>query len=164
MERWIQLLPECYADTLLIDILGYKNPNHQPSISEVANAMSHRGYKNQLAIGVIDKDKNMPAYFADFEVLKRTESLELKKHPQKKHYTIILCPAFEVFIQTAAEEVKIDLAKFGFGNLKYFKSVCKSIHAAKNQNLKQLLNTINQKQAPSTEQIKNWINEIIENK
>lgn len=164
MERWIQLLPECYADTLLIEILGYKNPIHQPSISEVANAMAHKGYKNQLAIGVIDKDRNMPAYFADFEVLKTAKSLELKKHSPKKHYTIILCPAFEVFIKTAAEEVEVDLAKFGFGNLKYFKSICKSIHAARNQELKQLLNTINQKQAPSVEQIKIWINEIIENK
>jgi len=160
MERWIQLLPECYADTLLIEMLGFTYPNHQNSINEVANVMLHKGYKNQLAIGIIDEDKRQPKYFSEFETIASTERLALKKHPDKRHFLIILSPAFEKFITFAAEAVEVSLEDYGFGKEKYFKSVCKSQQVASNQEIKQLLNTINQKESPLTEQIKTWIEKI----
>lgn len=161
MDRCPQILPECYADTLLIEILCRKIPNHQLSIGEVANAMLHKSYKNQLAIGVIDADKKKPAYFLEFNMIESFDNIELKQHPDKKHYAIIIAPAFELFVKNAADEVEVDLATFGFKDMKQFRNICKNINVGKNQQIKQLLNTINQKQAPSTEQIKTWINNIL---
>jgi len=160
MERWIQLLPECYADTLLVEMLGFKYPNHRSSINEVANAMLHKGYKNQLAIGIIDEDKRQPKYFSEFETIDSSDRLTLKKHPDKHHFLIILSPAFEKFIAFAAEAVEVSLEDYGFDREKYFKSICKSQQVASNQDVKQLLNTINQKESPPTEQIKTWIEKI----
>ena len=160
MERWIQLLPECYADTLLVEMLGFKYPNHRSSINEVANAMLHKGYKNQLAIGIIDEDKRQPKYFSEFETIDSSDRLTLKKHPDKHHFLIILSPAFEKFIAFAAEAVEVSLEDYGFDREKYFKSICKSQQVASNQDVKQLLNTINQKESPPTEQLKIWIEKI----
>lgn len=51
-------MPECYADTLLIETLvpckrGY---NHKKSCNEVAKGMQSV-FKDKFALGIIDKDK-----------------------------------------------------------------------------------------------------------
>ena len=73
-----RIIPECYADTLLIKSVGYQLPNHQHSIGEVANLMV-KNYKNKKVIGVIDNDKTKPSYFKDFEEIKKAHNLILKK-------------------------------------------------------------------------------------
>lgn len=163
MSSCLQLLPECEGNTLLIEMLGYKNPNHSSNIGTVANKMKEE-FEKRTAIGIIDKDKKIPKYFSEFTLIETFDYLELKKHPEKEHYAIFLVPAFEDFILNIADEVGVSITNYKFSSEKYFRRECKRQNTRSNQNLKNFLGTIiNVKQAPSTEQIKTWINEILPN-
>ena len=61
----LNLIPECYGDTLLVEILGFKRPNHQTSgIGQVIKVMKEK-YSNRLAIGIIDADKKITHCHSD---------------------------------------------------------------------------------------------------
>ena len=162
MDSWLQLLSECEANTLLVEMLGYKNPNHSSNIGTVANKMQEN-FKNRTAIGIIDNDKSsMPSYFQKFNLIETFDYIKLKKHPEKDDYAIFLVPAFEDFILSVADDVGVSIITYQFNNEKYFRDQCKKQNTRSNQNLKNFLGTIiNVKQAPSTEQIKTWINQIL---
>ncbi len=162
MSSCLQLLPECEGNTLLIEMLGYKNPNHSSNIGAVANKMQ-KDFKNRTAIGIIDKDKSsVPSYFKEFTIIDSFDYLELKKHAEREHYAILLIPAFEDFILKIADDVGVSFTTYKFNTEKYFREQCKKQNTRSNQNLKNFLGTIiNQKQAPSTEQVKAWINDIL---
>jgi len=137
------ILPECHADTLLIDLIGFKKPNHQPNIGDVINTMKSR-FANKLAIGFIDDDKTKPKYVEEFEEDQSENNLKLLKHRDRKHYLIIVQPAFEEWVFSAAENLDINPSKYKIRNLKYFKKIAKNMHVHKNENVKQLLNAIKQ--------------------
>ncbi len=161
MDSWLQLLPECEGNTLLIEMLGYKNPNHTSNIGQVAKKLQDN-FTNRTAIGIIDKDKSsIPSYFRAFDLIDSFDYLEFKKHPEKSHYIIMLIPAFEDFILQVADDIDVSIKNYKFNTEKYFREQCKKQNTRSNQNLKNFLNTINQKRAPSTEKIKAWISEIL---
>ncbi len=157
-ERHPNILPECYADTLLVHLLGFKYPNHCPSIGAVANTMK----KQSLAIGVIDRDKRQPKYFSEFDLLEEKHDLQLKKHPNKRHYLIVVSPAFEKWIFKAADSVDVKPEKYGFKTWKRFKNISKSRTVDRNQDFKQFINAIKQKKSPPTEQMIEWIQDILD--
>ena len=139
------VIPECHADTLLIRLMGFDRPTHEDSIGAVANAMKD-GYKNRVAVGVIDDDKgNIPKYFDDFEIEKRTDNFIFKYLPEGKRYLVITTPAFESCIFNIAEQLRVNPANYGFKSLKQFKNATKDENVHKNQNVKQFLNTLIQK-------------------
>ena len=83
----LNIIPECYVDTKVAEILGEssKKYNHQHGCGAVANELRKR---ENIALGIIDEDagKGPPAsYFSEFEVVKQENNLILKKHKQKKH-------------------------------------------------------------------------------
>lgn len=160
MNRAYNVLPECHADTLLIDLIGFKNPNHQPSIGAVANTMKDKMEK-QLAIGVVDDDKRTPKYFEKFEIVESKDGLIRKKHPDNKHHIIVLQPAFEDWIFNAADDLGIDPKKYGISNKKYFRKITKDQNVHKNDNVKQFLNAIKQKKGSPMNTLKKWIDEIL---
>lgn len=160
MDREPRILPECYADTLLIRIALAVKANHQSNISNVAKALK-TNYKNRLAIGIVDNDKTQSAYFKEFDKIKEKDGLILKKHPNKKHYLIYLNPAFEQWVFDAAEVLGVEPAKYKIRNIKYFKKVSKDINVENNQQVKNFLNTIKQKKNSPVTTLVNWINAIL---
>lgn len=156
-----RILPECHADTLLIAIAGFK-ANHQPNINEVAKSMA-MNFKGSLAIGVVDDDNRIPDYFKAFVLLSTTDGFILKKHPERKHYLIVLSPAFEKWIFNAASSCDIDPAKYGFRDIQFFKECAKSRKVAENQDMKNFLNAIKQKSGNPITQISQWIESTLAN-
>jgi hypothetical protein len=79
-------MPECYADTLLIEILvpskgGY---NHKFGCFNVEAEMKSGKLKDQFAVGIIDKDKSQIEYLAEFDEIDKVEgSLILWRHDNK---------------------------------------------------------------------------------
>ncbi len=59
MERINCIIPECYADTNLINLLIGKDCNHQKGCPNVCKTMAHK-FNNEFAVGIIDKDKHEP--------------------------------------------------------------------------------------------------------
>lgn len=150
------ILPECYADTLLIEVLGFEKPNHQLGIGQVKNALD-KSFKNSKAVGIIDNDKKKPTDFAEFIMDVETAGIQRRFKENTRHTLLVINPAFENWIFENAEAVKVDPSKYGFRTQKYFRDICKNENASENQQLKQFLNTLKQKKAPGFIQLKTWI-------
>ena len=103
------IMPECFADTLLIETLvppktGY---NHKHSCLKVEAAMKN---SNSFAVGIIDKDKKAIRYLEQFEVIDEIEnSLLLWKHKSKLQFIIQICPALEKWILNICESENIPM-------------------------------------------------------
>lgn len=96
-------MPECYADTLMIETLipPLIRFNHKHSCSQVENEMVKGKLKDKFALGIIDKDKKSIRYLNEFEEIDRVEdSLILWRHKSQEihHFIIQLQPALEKWI------------------------------------------------------------------
>lgn len=156
MNYHFEIAPECYADTLLVEILGFYRPNHQLGISKVFDALGKR-LKNRLAVGVIDDDKRKPRDLDKFEEVDKRDGIRRLK--RGNHTVLIICPGFEAWVFKNAEAVDIKPAKYGFQNLSEFRKACKRIDVSENEKVKQFLNTLRQKKAPGFELLSQWIRE-----
>jgi len=142
------ILPECYADTLLVEVLGFKKANHQFSIGQVFKIMEDK-MATRLAVGVTDKDKKITAkYYAAFQEQTMEHGVRILKIPDKKHYLIEHIP-LEKFLFQAAENVDVDPARYGFSSIRALSKITKSHKIDKNQQFRQFLNTLLQKETPS---------------
>jgi hypothetical protein len=149
-----QIIPECYADTLLVEMLGFDRPNHQLGIGKVIG-MFEKGLKNRIAVGIIDDDKVKPKDFDKFQV--EAERDGIKRLIKDKHSILVIKPVFEDWVFENAAAVEVEPSKFGFHSRKQFREACKKMDAKKNPQLRQFLNTLKQKQAPGFTQLKTWI-------
>lgn len=109
------IIPECYIDTNLIDVLlqnaEKKGVNHGKGNSSVATKMKNI-FPDEFAVGIIDKDEKDIDYLKDeFEIVndKIATYAILFKHKTRHHYIIQLCPVSETWICNVCKEVKIDL-------------------------------------------------------
>jgi hypothetical protein len=159
----LNILPECYADTQMINTLGFKKVNHCDSIGEVANTMI-KNYKNKLAIGIIDRDKPgwVPSYFNDFQVYKTIGNIEIKKLVDTKHYIVVVAPALESYLLDLASSLDIPIDKYGFKDLNSLKRITKSKKLPKNEKFKSFLNSLSQKNGSPLKQLKLELNKLID--
>ncbi|MEO1260948.1 MAG: hypothetical protein AAFZ15_19265 [Bacteroidota bacterium] len=162
MSKGLQILPECDGDTTLIEILEYKKPDHQPSISKVLSTLNEEKRKNITLIGVIDDDKRKPQLFSEYNTIEETKNLIKRKHPERNHYLFVLKPALEQFLFDAADQANVDPGKYGFKNLDRLKKICKTKAVRKDQNFKQFVNSLKQKKADScVKKLRAWLIEIL---
>ena len=112
MQRENIVVPECYVDTNLMNVLLNKSCNHQKGCATVCKTLDVR-LSDQFAIAVIDKDKKEPKAVEQFEQIGESEHLIVSKHQTRPHYLIQIKPAIEVFIIDAAEELNVNLSDFG---------------------------------------------------
>lgn len=156
------IIPECYADTLLIETLvpTKKGYNHQHNCFKVEATM--KGLSG-FAVGIIDKDKKQIRYLEHFEIIDEVNgegALILWRHKEKwKHHFIVqICPALEQWIKEVCEQEKIDLSGFGENILEGIKYFTKSISRLNNQKLQLLLNQVNSRNENiSVRKLKGWV-------
>lgn len=162
MSNADRVLPECYGDTALIEMLGYKSPNHQLSgIGQVLKVMEEK-LKKQKVVGIIDDDKKKTShYYKFFQKEDAKNGLIKLKHSERNHYLIVVQPAFDMFVWNAALEKEIDPSRFGFRTFEIFKKASKKQGVGRNQRFKDFLNTIKQKRAPAFETLRIWIEDIV---
>lgn len=157
-------MPECYADTLLIETLvptvrGY---NHKHSCFKVESGMKSL---DGFALGIIDNDKNQIGYLKEFEIIDEiVGSLLLLKHRQKHQYIIQICPALERWILNVCEHENIDLTIFGLVNdLEDLKGYTKRLVSLKNEKLRSLFTQIGSKDKNvSVRKLKVWVKHLKE--
>lgn len=157
MSYW-NVLPECYADTLLAEMLLDGEVNHQLSIGQVANVME-RQFKSRKAVGIIDDDKVKPKSFQTFQLIDNQYSI--KKLEYNKHLLLVISPAFETWIYDNCGQVNIDPVQYGFNNINQFKKAAKHQLVHRNQQVKALFNTLIQKKAPGLMQLRTWMEEVL---
>lgn len=157
MIKYPNLVPECNVETLFVEALGYKKPNHAPSITKVSSILEQkRG--NEKVIGFIDDDKKKPAYLKKFKVIKTFGGVTLCKHPQKEQYLVIAKPAMDKLIFDMCPDIVLSSLKLP-REFEQFKAMTKKEAIRNNPKFKNLLNTIVQK-SPEINAIKNFISSL----
>ena len=112
MQRENIVVPECYVDTNLMNVLVGKACNHKKGCTNVCKVLDEK-LTDQFAIAVIDRDKKEPASVQNYELIAANRFIMVSKHRQRPHYLIHICPAIEEFILAAANELNVNLADFG---------------------------------------------------
>jgi len=158
MSRHYQVVPECYADTLLVEILGIEKPNHalNSNISYVLKRVKE-SRPDQKVVGIIDSDrgKSEKSLLDGFKLVE--EQHGLKKYVRGKHTILVVCPAFEGWIFKVAADENVEPAKYGFDKQKKFAQECKRQDVKRNDRVKNFLGLLKQKQCPGFIQLKTWI-------
>ena len=154
------IIPECFADTLLIETLvpTQKGYNHQRSCFKVEATM--KGIDG-FAVGIIDKDKKQIKYLEKFEIIDEVAGdLILWRHSDKRiqHWIIQICPALEKLLLKICESEGIDTSDFGDDAFEGIKHHTKSTSRLNNPKLAALFNEINRKNENVTvRKMKGWI-------
>jgi len=138
MERENIVVPECYADTNLLNILTGKKCNHQKGCATVCKTLDDK-LKDQFAVAVIDKDKRQPMATQKYVEIGHTDSLIVCKHEARPHYLILINPAIEGFVLQAAVELGIIMSEYHLpDNLEGLKKITKSQSAKESEQLARL--------------------------
>lgn len=138
MERLNYIIPECYADTNMINVLVGKDCNHQKGCSTVCKILSNN-FKDRFAVGIIDKDKHEPKALKEYRVVASNKHMIVYKHTIKSHYILQIVPAVEMFILNAISEKQLDITRYGYdGDLEHFKQKTKGVLAKKDPQLTRL--------------------------
>jgi hypothetical protein len=154
------IIPECYADTLLIETLVPTNKgyNHQHNCFKVEATM--KGL-DSFALGIIDKDKKQVKYLDSFKVIDKVEGdLILWRHADENihHWIVQICPALERLLLKICEAEHIDTTGFGENALDGIKYYTKSISRLDNPKLQALFSEINSKnENVVVRKLKGWI-------
>lgn len=158
----LNIVPECYADTKVAEILGQRSGryNHQHGHGNVAKTM-RVALKDKYALGIIDEDTikvRKAQYFSGFADIKIENNLVLKKHSELQQYLILICPAIEKWLIENAVAVNLLPATFGLPNqLKDFSHISKATNIDKNIAFYRFIKELIKKDAPGIITLQRWI-------
>ena len=108
----LEVLPECYVDTNLIEFLLDAGVNHQHSCSQVVGQLNST-FADRFAVGIIDKDKVELGYISDCEQISKTKHLTLLRHKTRPQYLITVSPAIDSFVLDCANQEGVDTQTYG---------------------------------------------------
>lgn len=158
----LNIVPECYADTKVAEILGEISGkcNHQHGHGNVANAMRFT-LKDKYALGIIDEDTikvRKARYFSEFIDIRTENNLVLKKHNERQHYLILVCPAIERWLTQNSHAVNVLPATFGLpSELKDFSHISKAVNIDNNTGFYRFIKELVENDAPGIMTLKRWI-------
>lgn len=140
--KLLNIMPECYVDTNLVEYLLNSGVNHQHCCSRVVGQL-RTTFIDRFAIGIIDKDKVELGYIKDCDEIAATRHLTLMKHKSKQQYLIMIKPAVDRFILDCAKEQGVDTETFGLpSDLKEFTKISKSTASSTDPRFKSLFKAI----------------------
>lgn len=151
------VVPECYADTLLVEMLGFKRPNHA-LISNIHYVLKivRTSRPQQQIVGIIDADRGRgEKLLSEFKLV--DEGAGIRKFRHETRTILMVCPALETWIFDNAASKNIDPGRYGFHSHEIFRKACKHFHANKNERLKNFLGLLRQQNVSGFVQLKTWI-------
>ena len=144
MQRENIVVPECYVDTNLMNVLVGKACNHKKGCNNVCKVLDEK-LQDQFAIAVIDRDKKEPASARNYELIAANQSIMVSKHRERPHYLIHICPAIEEFILAAAAELNVNLAEYGLpADMEQLKLKTKTVTAREDEKFARLFKSLRQ--------------------
>lgn len=151
------LIPECYVDTCLTEVLlqaGKKHVNHQKGNGTVAGKMK-AWFNDAFCVGIIDEDRKPLDYLKEFDLKVSQGNLKLWKHRIRHHYLIQLCPVIETWIIRECFVREISLARFGLPTeIKSLLKITKSIGAEADERFVQLFKEMVRRECESVIRLK----------
>lgn len=168
LERAIQYLPECHADTAL---LRHFIPDHSFSIHclgcpEVANTMLSVKADEYRLIGLVDNDNDLDTrckgFFKSFTVVEQDNRIVLRENSIRQQYLIVIDKAIESFLIWNAERVGVDMESYGFvPTVKQLRRQTKLPAIETDPNYRQLLTDLHTRQAPGFLTLERILHDII---
>ncbi|RYE43809.1 MAG: hypothetical protein EOP48_22760 [Sphingobacteriales bacterium] len=142
-----RIIPECYVDTIMIEGIGFRNPNHKLGIGETLKTLQLRGYKDKLGIAVIDKDKHAPkTLYSLYQLFRRVGNVEIRRQEGTKRF-VIIHPNMEAWTYGEGQKAGINLSDFRLpGTYQGYRELCKSMKSIEHEGLKNYMNTLGQKE------------------
>jgi hypothetical protein len=154
------VIPECYIDSCLVEVLlfaGKNHVNHQKGNGTVAKEMKEK-FEDAFCVGIIDEDRKELDYLKEFSLLKETEHLKLWKHENKHHYIIQLRPVIEEWILTNCSTVEIDIGEFKLPNtVRQLMKISKSVASKNDERFIQLFKKMMQQNVEAVMELKKWL-------
>lgn len=142
-RKILNVMPECYVDTNLIEYLLDGVVNHQHCCSKVVGQLNNT-FADKFAIGIIDKDKVELGYIQACDEIAKTGHLTLLKHKSRHQYLITISPAVDKFVLDSAKEQGVDTEKYNLpSTLKEFTKLSKSVTSNTDERFKNLFAAIN---------------------
>ncbi|TDX01058.1 hypothetical protein EDB95_2089 [Dinghuibacter silviterrae] len=156
MVKYPNLIPECNVDTVFVEAIGFKEPNHASSIAGVL-AILERAPTKENVIGFIDNDKKKPLYFKQFESVKEMGSVGFYKHVDKNRYLVVVRPAMDKFLFDLCVKYINNWPQRVPNTFEAFLPFTKQTAVLKNNDFKNLLNTLVQAKPPEIVEIKDFV-------
>lgn len=125
--KLLDVMPECYVDTNLIEYLLNAGVNHQHCCSKVVGQLNTT-FADKFGIGIIDKDKVQLGYLAECDLIVQSKHLSIYRHRQRSQYLITIKPAVDGFILDCAKDLDVFPEAFGLpSELREFIKISKSV-------------------------------------
>jgi hypothetical protein len=162
----LQVFPECYADTALIQFL-VTNPRdvvHIYGIPNVAKEMKEAYDEVKLGrfIGVVDKDKRTPPYLLTFDTILETNKICFRPKDDLPHYLIVIEKAIESFLLWNAAQVSVNITDYGFPDeIKPLGKIFKTSAIGSNLDYLRLLTDLHARNAPGFVTLHQLLNDLI---
>src|SRR5205814_9914938 len=97
-------------------------------------------------------------YIKEFKEIDAINNAKLLKHPGRNHYVIVVNPAMDKFIFNLCKQMDINIANFNLPReFNAFVKLTKKESIKNDAQLRNLLNTIQQKNTPEIAKISYWI-------
>lgn len=161
------IIPECYIDSCLIEVLLHvekDHVNHQKGNGTVAREMKS-SFENDFCIGIIDEDRKALDYLKEFKQIRESAYLKLWKHGNKHHFIIQLRPVIEKWILAACDNIGMNLTDYNLpGSLIDLKKITKSVSSKKDPRFTQLFKDMGKKGSEPVLQLQSWLKYFKENK
>ncbi|MFD2570209.1 hypothetical protein ACFSUS_06155 [Spirosoma soli] len=162
----LQILPECFADTALIQLFvaNHSLVVHIFGIPNVAKEMQEAATRENagLRIGCVDNDKRVPPYLLTFNTVLEQNKVLLKQKSDSNKYLIVIDKAIESFLLWNARQISIDVSVYGFtDDIKLFGKALKTSSIGANSNYLQLLTDLRERQAPGFLTLERILNDLI---
>lgn len=137
-RKMLDVMPECYVDTNLVEYLLGAGVNHQHCCSKVVEQLKST-FADRFAVGIIDKDKVELGYIKECVVIAKSCRLTLMKHSEKPQFLITVAPAIDRFVLDSAQDSGVDPEKYGIpSDLKEFTKISKSVASNTDRRFKAL--------------------------
>ena len=161
------IIPECYIDSCLVEVLLYANKdhvNHQKGNGTVAREMKNK-FADDFCIGIIDEDRKLLDYLKEFKLEIDANDLKLWKHKSRPQYMIQICPVIEDWILSVSSGIGVSLPDYGLpGAMNGLKKVTKSVASKNDKRFIQLFKDLLNKECESAKRLKNWLEYLKANK
>lgn len=164
----LQILPECYADTVLVSLFipDRLAVVHISGITNVAKEMQEAAARKRRSeetrIGIVDNDKRVPPYLVNFNTIFEQNRVALKRNDRANQYLIVIDKAIESFLLWNAQQVGLNVTDYGFINdVKPFGKALKTSAIGGNLNYLQLLADLHARQAPGFLTLERILHDVI---
>ena len=160
------IIPECYIDSCLIEVLLFADKdhvNHQKGNGTVAREMKGK-FGDAFCVGIIDEDRKALDYLMEFKPLITTSHLKLWQHKESAHYIIQLRPVVEKWILNICEREGILLTEFDLPvTLNQLQKVSKSVTSKNDARFIRLFKYILHTKSEPVLQLKGWLEYLKKN-